>query len=189
MASPFPARNHPQNKNMKNYRSLSLVALLAIAGSVLAVQSDVTKSIQAIYSKLDALSIKKDIPGLTKLLKQNSTPDCAFIGKTDKSGKTEKKNRDETMAQMAGFMPFIDVVNVSTSHIDSVKMGKGSLVASVTSVVAMTLKKGQDGKVHKIVQNSKSQDTWVNVGGSWKLKVSKIVTESATQDGKAIPGS
>jgi len=166
---------------MKNLKSLIVVGILAAAGIATASQADMAKKLQTIYSKLDALSLKKDMAGLTKLLNQVSTPDCIFVSKT------QKMTRDQTMQQMAVVMPKIDTVTTSTSHVDGVKMVGGSLVASVHQTVAMTTKPTKEtGPAHKIVQKTSSEDTWVKSGGTWKLKISKIVTETIIQDGKEI---
>jgi hypothetical protein len=172
---------------MKSLKLFALAAILAIAASSVASQSAVTQKLGTIYAKMDAMALKKDMPGLANMLKQIATPDCKFISKANSAGKTTSKTRDEAMAQMLSIMPVIDVISLSTSHIDKLTLGKGSALAIVSSTVAMTTKAGPSGPARKIVQKSKSADTWVNLSGSWKLKLSKILSETVTQDGKPVP--
>jgi hypothetical protein len=172
---------------MKNQKSLIFVGILAMAGIATASQGDVAKKLQSIYSKMDSLALKKDISGLTKLLNQVSTSDCVFVSKGFGKNPPMSKSRDETMKQMSVVIPMIDAVTTSTSHVDKVTMGNGSLIASLHQTVAMITKATQQtGPAHKIVQKTTSEDTWVKSGGSWKLKVSRIVTETIIQDGKEM---
>jgi len=172
---------------MKNLKSLVFVAILAVATSAMATHSDVSSKLRALYAKMDSLSMKKDVPGLSAFLKKTSTDDCTFISKPGKSGVPERKSRDQAMQTLARVMPVIDKVSTCASHIDSIHVSGSSAVATVTSRIVMITKAGSGGPAHKIAQKSKSEDTWVLVGGSWKLKVSKILTETVSQDGKEIP--
>lgn len=172
---------------MKNSKSIIVVGALAMACVAAAAQAGVSKNLQAIYAKMDALALKKDMAGLSKYLNQISTPDCVFISKAVGGSPAQTRTRDETMKQMTAVIPMIDSISTSSSHIDSIKMGTGSLVATVHSTVAMTTKAGQGGPAHKIIQKTTSVDTWVGSGNNWKLKSSKITAESISQDGKQIP--
>ena len=179
----------PFETNMKTAKSILAISLAIATSSAFAIQSpaQVKVTLQSIYAKMDNLASKKDIKGLRLLLSQVSTSDCSFISKPDGSGKTQAKTREDAMQSMEGVMPFIAVVNESSSKIDHVVVKKGVAVATVNSVVAMTTKSDKTNPAHKIVQKSKSEDTWVKVGSTWKLKISKTITETATQDGKSIP--
>jgi len=175
-------------KSRNSFQAPLIAALLVIAASAAAAQSGESKKLQTIYSKLDALAMKKDIPGLRTLLHQVSTTDCVFIGVPDKSGKVQKKNRDETLQSLERVMPIIDAVTLSASHIEHLSAGKGFITVLVTSTTKMTTKKmPQDGKVHQIAEFSTSEDSWIKVGGNWKLKSSKTLTDKITNDGKSVP--
>lgn len=171
---------------MKLLRLASLLAVASVTAFSLAAQGDITQKLQAVYSKLDALALKKDMTNLTKVLYENTTKDCVFIAKPDANGKREQKTREDTMKTMTGVMPLVDKIDMSKSHIDHVKVGPNSVVATVTSILAMTTKKTDATPAHKIVEKSTSEDTWVKVGGSWKLKSSKTLTDVVTQDGKTV---
>jgi hypothetical protein len=174
---------------MKNIKAISMVAILGIAGSAMALDAGMTQKLQSIYSKMDSLALKKDVPSLKKYLSQVSTPDCVFVSKAPKGGTPESKNRDQAMASMESAITHIATVSRSFSHVNSVAVSGGMAIASVTSTVVMKLKPEQKGPSHTIVQKSATNDTWVKAGDAWKLKISKIISVSVTQDGKLLPGS
>lgn len=164
-------------------RRLSIFTVGILAFAAVSAQGAQTQKIAPLYAKLDALSVKKDIAGMTKLLKEISTKDCIFINKQGK-----KQSPTEVLSDMAMQLSAIGKFEKSTSHIDKTTVKGDNMVAFVTSNYALLTKAGPDGKTHKIAGTSQSEDTWVKSGSSWKLKLSKTTKESTTMDGKPIPG-
>ncbi len=166
---------------MKKFSVLMLGLAVATA---MASQSVATDKLAPIYAKLDSLSLKKDMAGLSKFLTEMAAPDCVFINKTGK-----KQTPKEILGDMGAQMNAIDKFVKSSSHIDKATAPKGGIiVATVTSTYSILTKKGPDGNAHKITGSSQSQDTWVKSGPTWKLKISKTIKETTLMDGKPLPG-
>jgi hypothetical protein len=175
-----------------NMKILHLLTSLTFGIAVLTVapaQGDPTKAIAAYYAKDDALALKADYAGLKKLKLENSTSDFVSVVKAGKTGKTITRTRADEFAQLDGFSKIIDSIVKSNSHIDRITQGKKAIVVTVTSSGELKTKKlPQDGKVHRLANTGTSEDTWVKVGGAWKIKQSKSLTSKMLLDGKPLPG-
>ena len=174
---------------MISMKTISSLILIVAAGSALAAQASAKQKIAAYYTKSDALTLKKDIPGLSKLLTNVTTSDFVSIEKPNEKGVSAKKTRAETLAVIAQVIPLVDKFDRAESHIEKYTPGSGSIVVTVTTSVAITTKPDPKGKVHKLVDIAKSDDTWVKVGADWKLKSSKTLSEKMTENGQPFTGS
>lgn len=164
-------------------KTLSMIAISVFAVVAAASQSAPTQQLTPIYAMLDALTVKKDMKGLTKMLTSITTKDCVFI-----TAQGKKQTVSDVTGSMTMQMGMIDKVVKSTSHIDKIANSGNSVVATVTSAYELLTKAGGDGKTHKIEGTSKSDDTWIKVGASWRLKSSKTLKEATTMDGKPVSG-
>jgi len=163
---------------MKSIKPISILSACVVVALAFGSQAKAPAAIAAIYAKLDAVTLKKDVAGFSKLLGDVATKDCTII---DSKGKSTSASK--TMASMAKELAQFDKVNKSSSHIDKT-VDKGSTVVLTVSSVLDVTAKSPDGKAHQFVQTSTSDDTWVKVGSSWKLKLSKTTKEKTTLDGK-----
>lgn len=170
---------------MKSLRVPLFVAALATACSGFAARSGIPPTILAYYAKSDRLTLKKDAPGLAKLMTENLTADYMYTGLADKAGKVSTIKRAQFIQGIAEVMTHIDFFSKAVTHIDRVIVGKTAALVTISSVVEMTTKLQPDGKVHKLVTHSKVDTTWLKVGSTWKLKLSKVLSGDATIDGKA----
>jgi hypothetical protein len=173
---------------MKRVKPAVLLAMSALTVLGFSSQANLDPQIKGYYTLQDSLTLKKDGPGLEKLMTGHATPDFMNVGKPDKTGKARTKTMAEDMAQMKQTLPFIDKFTKVHSMIKKVAAGKGSVVVTVSTDVAMQTKKGPDGKVHSVDGHDVNEDTWVKSGGRWKMKISKTVSETMKIDGKAFGG-
>ncbi len=165
---------------MKSFRILSVFTLGAIACSAAFAQSNAEKFIRAYYAKDDALMLRMDFAGWRKLKVEISTSDYLSYGKQDKTGSVVSRRPELTnlreWTQDRG--PLIESVPNSITHVDHLTIRPTTILATVTSSGEMKTKKlPQDGKTHTIGGTTKSVDTWVKVGGSWKMKMTKRLFE------------
>jgi len=173
---------------MKILKPLSLIVIVAFAYSPALAQSDAVKTMNAYYAKDDALTLKMDFAGLKKLKGEYSTKDYVSYGQPDKNGKAKKSTRAEEFKSLDGIAAFIDSVKSGQSHIEHLTLGKTTAVAIVSSRGELKTKKlPSDGKAHMMGSISVSQDTWIKVGRSWKMKTSKTLSSHVTLDGRPLP--
>jgi hypothetical protein len=174
---------------MKSLRTLSVFALGTVVCSAALAQSSGEKFIRAYYAKDAALMVKVDFAGLRKHKMDNSTADYVTYGRPDKTGKTAKKTRADEFKGMDQMVPMIESVPKSINHIDHLTLGPTTILVTVTSSGEMRTKKlPQDGKSHTFGGTTTTIDTWVKVGGSWKMKMTKTLSEKVQIDGKSMPG-
>ena len=74
----------------------------------------------------------------------------------------------------------------SRTSVDKLDLGKTSAVVTVSSSMMAIGPKGRDGHSQTIVLTSRSQDTWIKVGSSWKLKSIKTLSDKMTIDGRIV---
>ncbi len=164
-------------------KKLSILAICVAATSAFAYQGSTKSTLMGIYNKLDSLSVKKDMTGLTKLLKQVATKDCFFI-----TGKGEKQTVEKALSDMSKQMKVIVKFMNSTTHIDTLTTKGSMAVARVSSSYKLTSPIDPSGTPHLIESSQVSEDTWVKVGADWKLKSSKTLKENTKIDGKVVSG-
>lgn len=174
---------------MKSLRILSTFALGVVAFSAALAQSSAEKFIRAYYAKDDALMLKMDFAGWRKVIIETSTSDYVTYGMPDKTGKVTKKTLADQVNGLDRLGPIIESVPKSTNHIDHITIGPRTILVTVTATGEMKTKKlPQDGKSHTIAGASTTVDTWVKVGGSWKMKMTKTISDKMLMDGEPIPG-
>jgi len=179
----------PDSLTMKSLRILSIFALGAVVCSAALAQSSGEKFIRAFYAKDDALMLKMDFAGWRKQKMEMSTSDYVAYGKPGKTGQTTKKTRADEFKGMDQVIPMIDSVPKSLTHVDHLTIGSTTILATVTSSGEMKTKKlPQDGKSHIFGGTTTTIDTWVKVGGSWKMKMTKTLSDKMLLDGKPMPG-
>ncbi len=167
--------------------SLTVATLALFSFSGLAAQSGDSQKLQGIYSKLDALMLKKDAKGITNAMKETTTADCVFVDASKPNSKPLRLTLEQSLRQFESVLPMIDKVNASRTHIDRVVSQHGSLFANVSSDTTLTFKpQPPDGKAHQFEQISKYVDTWVKSSGGWKLKESKMIVNKFLRDGQPI---
>ncbi len=99
---------------MKSIKFVSLAVMSIMAVASFGAQADVKRSLTGAYAKMDALTMKMDSAGLTKLLLATSTPDCIFV----EGGM--KHTRSEMIDRMKVNFASLNGVTESTSHVRQV---------------------------------------------------------------------
>jgi len=169
---------------MKFSNGLLLVALLAGTGCA-GKQADPSPQIKAFYSDDDALFQKMDAAGAIKLVTDNFEPDYVSYSKPDASGKRTKRTLAVEIASIKQIMNLTESIPKSESRVESLEVTGDTAVAKVTSTIEMKTKPGPGGRPsHTLTAFSKSEDTWIKVGASWKLKSAKILESTMAIDGK-----
>ena len=152
------------------------MVFIAKSGVSAQVSDEVKQKIAKAYAALDKSYSKKD----TKAIFEVITPDY-----TDKShGKVEnaeqwKKNVTETIA-------FMNTISAKT-RIVKIKGDSKKIVAEVQVTVDAVTKPDPTGKTHKYHADVTESDTWVDVKGEWKFKMSETTKQVETVDGKKSP--
>lgn len=154
----------------------------------LAAQGKLDSQIKSYYTQQDALTRKKDGPGLETLMTSHTTTDYVNVGKPNKNGKSASKSLAQNLAQMKQTLPFIDKFLKVNTRIDKVTVGRGSCVVTISTDVSMLTKKDPSGKTHTFESHDSSEDTWIKIGSAWKCRLSKTISDGMKIDGKSFPG-
>jgi len=154
----------------------------ALALSALAMAQDVKGSLGRSYGELNGLILKKDVAGMKKLFGSIAHKDFVYVHKDGR-----KQSGPEMLNEMTSQLGMVTKVNRSTTKINKVEVKGSTAVATVTSAYAMTMV-GPDKKSHRIAGQTLTHDTWTKTASGWKLKMVKTVKETATFDGKPMPG-
>ncbi len=149
-------------------RNLIVCAAFAL---VLAGCSSPDKQVRAAYTEMDQALSAKDIDKAMSYM----APD---IVNTDAKGKpfplAAMKTGLQTMFNAASSVE-------SKTTISSVEVkGPGVTVNSASKMTATT-------PLGPLVASTTSRDYWEQVGGAWKIKRSRSLTESVTINGKPLP--
>lgn len=163
-------------------KKLLTLGLLLSALTASAAAEDVKATLQGAYNSLAKATIAKDTSGIKKVVKQWMAPDVVFIHKDGR-----KETATQMLAQMQQMMPMIQKFGKYSVVIEKLTTKGNTAEATVLNNVSMTMA-GPDKKPHTIVDVERSKDSWVKVGGQWKLKVSKTYEVKATMDGQPLPG-
>ena len=168
---------------MKMILKTTSLLTLCFAGSI-CMAADAKATITGIYDKITALTIKKDVAGLQKMLKDHATPDFTFTGpdkRTIKAG--------EMMDMMKSQLLLIDKIGKMTTKIDKFTLKGNTATVVTTNITSMTMKLPNDPKVHVMGSTEISTDVWKLVKGVWKIQNIKVTDSKMTQDGKALAGN
>ncbi len=172
---------------MRFLKNVALIALVGIVCPMGAAQSGQARVFQGFYDRYNALILKRDVAGLTNLIKTSHSDDFIEIGRPNKAGKIKKSTRSQVIADMAGAFRIVDAFTAASTHIDHLKLGTASAEVTVTTNAAANIDKSPDRRHHTLTVRETNRDTWVKAGSSWKLKKSLVLANSITVDGKAVP--
>jgi hypothetical protein len=172
---------------MDSLKIFSSTFLLAACMTLQAqTQSQTPPTVKAYYEKFDSLLRKMDASGIEKLVSTVHTKDFVTIEPPDKKGKVIQHPLSDTIKGLKGAFQVVNEFTKVSSHIDSVKADKDTLVLTVSSTIAGSTKKTNDGSAHKLVVAGTAEDTWIKSGDSWQRKSSKILSRKTTWDGRTL---
>jgi hypothetical protein len=146
-------------------------------------QESTQKQIQSIYDRVCALIAKKDVNGLSKALRSTRTGDYTLF-----TAKKEKRSLSDLLSAMLPVMARFNVQK-SSVRIDSLKVTGSRATAMITTNLELVSKAQPGQKPHNLGQVVRGEDDWVLVGHTWKLKLSKSLSENMYADGKLVPGA
>jgi hypothetical protein len=159
----------------------ALVLLLIASPSFAATQtSPAAKQIQALYDQAGNLMVKQDVRGLVKYLQETRTSSYAYISK--QSG---KRSLIEMIQSMAMVLSTFRVIKAGV-HVDQCHVNGSTAIVTITTRIEMVTKASKGHIAHTLGQETHGEDTWIKTDGAWKLKQSKVATESITQDGRPV---
>jgi hypothetical protein len=146
---------------MKFGKSLMLILVLALTGfaytSVIRVEDDVRKALEAVYAKIDTATEEKDMKTLESLLGADY--------EKQSGGKTLK--RAEVVAQMKKSFDSVKEIVSSKTTIDKIKQVEGNQIVDYTQTSKVVVA-GEDGKDQTVEFTSKGRDWWVeDEDGDW----------------------
>jgi len=139
-----------------------------------------TLKIQTIYDQAGTYLIRQDLKDLVKYFQETRTQDYVYI-----SSKGVKHPLTDMLRSMAMVFSSYRIVRTSV-HIDQLKSSGSSAMATVTTRIEMVPKMAGHRTTHTVGQEVHGIDTWTRVGDNWKLKLSKVSSESVLQDGKRL---
>ena len=163
---------------LRNYARILLSALAATMVSSSFGKDDPITTLQAHYNKISQLSIKKDPIHLAALIRKNASSSFEFIDSMRNSldlGATVRQNTEQ-LGKVRKF-------NADSNKIIGAKAKGYDMIVTVKSSYDILLKAGQESRV---TGSSISEDTWTKTMSGWKIKRSRILKESAFQDGKPL---
>lgn len=141
-------------------------------------EADAKHAIQTIYDKSNDLLLKKDVGGLTKLLQATHSSDFVFTSRT--SG---KRSLRQLIASMKSVLGTYDVSHASARIVRITVKGTFAIVGVSTDIDLVT-RTAPPKAAHSVEEQAYGQDSWTNVGGEWRLKASKVLSEIVIRDGK-----
>jgi ketosteroid isomerase-like protein len=152
---------------------MNAAALVSLIGVTVAVRADDKKDIAALYNKVAAAMIAKNVDGIMA----TGTKDFTYT----EAGKT--MTGSQVSAQMKQqFQMLKGPVKCKMTVVSCKITGKTADVNS-TAYSEMQIS-GQDGKAHTVVTSSKSKDVVVKTGSGWLMKSVNIQSNKMTMDGK-----
>lgn len=169
---------------MKRVSLLTALAGVAVLSLAALSMADAKSEISKAYDARLKLFKARDAAGLSKLFTDLTTEDVSMEG----AGMAGMKKAE--MAKM---------IKSQLGMVQSVKGGSMTLakwnikgdtaILEATEKMEFTMANPQDPKKPMVMKGTTvSTDTWVKVGGKWKLKKVKVVKEDYTVNGKK-PGA
>jgi ketosteroid isomerase-like protein len=159
---------------------LAMSLLLAVVAVRIALADKrAAREIRAQYARTVQYSKQKNVEGLLRQM----APD--FLYKAKNGNVMNKQMVEQAMrAQYA----LIQSVDKRTTTIKKMEI-KGNTARVITQEeLAVTMVDAQ-GKPHKVVSKATTRDTWVKTPQGWKVKMTEILDEQTTIDGKPQPAS
>jgi hypothetical protein len=141
-------------------------------------QATVRATLQSNYDKISQLSAKKDKVALERLIRKNASSSFEFIDSMRNTLDISATVRQNT-EQISKVRKFIS----NSNKIIGVKANGPDLICTVKTTYDILI--GFDGKA-RVKGTSISQDTWTKTLKGWKIRRSKVIKESAYQNGKLI---
>ena len=159
---------------------LAMSLLLAVVALRIALADKrAAREIRAQYARTVQYSKQKNVEGLLRQM----APD--FLYKAKNGNVMNKQMVEQAMrAQYA----LIQSVDKRTTTIKKMEI-KGNTARVITQEeLAVTMVDAQ-GKPHKVVSKATTRDTWVKTPQGWKVKMTEILDEQTTIDGRPQPAS
>jgi len=153
--------------------------LAVVAVRIALADKRAAREIRAQYARTVQYSKQKNVEGLLRQM----APD--FLYKAKNGNVMNKQMVEQAMrAQYA----LIQSVDKRTTTIKKMEI-KGNTARVITQEeLAVTMVDAQ-GKPHKVVSKATTRDTWVKTPQGWKVKMTEILDEQTTIDGKPQPAS
>ena len=152
---------------MKVIKSLVLVLMLAsvslAAVHINKVDDEVRKELEAIYAKIDAASVAKDMETMESLLADDY----------EKREGDKTLNREEAIAEMKKSLESVKKIESSKTTIDKIEQVEGNYIVDYT-MKGKAIVVGADGKDTVAEGTSKGRDWWVkDDDGKWHCVASE----------------
>ncbi|MHB8635498.1 MAG: hypothetical protein ACYC96_03385 [Fimbriimonadaceae bacterium] len=153
------------------------IAILAVSASTFA---DSLRATATRMGKLASAALAhKDFKAFDIAVRPCVTPGFRF------TEMGHSMNFDRMVAEIKAGLSSLPNVSSSTSKILScAEHGKTGTTTTTHRIVATMV--GPDKKHHKLVSIGKSTDSWVKVGGVWKMSVMAWGAQTMTVDGKRM---
>jgi len=149
-----------------------LMAMVAVAGA-----DDLKAQVQKAHDTVSKLALKNDSAALSKAMAGFVTKD--FVWK--EQGQTMNLTQWQGMLQQQ-----MKAIKITGWKFTSKNLKQAGNSATGTAVLDMsaTMKNPQTGKTSVLKSLSTAKETYVKVGGAWKLKSLEILSDKSTIDGK-----
>lgn len=159
---------------------LAMSILLAVVAVRIALADKrAAREIRAQYARTVQYSKQKNVEGLLRQM----APDFLYRAK---NGNVMNKQMVEQAMRVQ--YALIQSVDKRTTTIEKMEI-KGNTARVITQEeLAVTMVDAQ-GKPHKVVSKATTRDTWVKTPQGWKVKMTEILDEQTTIDGRPQPAS
>ena len=158
-------------------RLLIPVLALTIVRTSMA-QANVRTQIQANYDKISRLSMMKDMIQLAKVTRTNAASNFEYLDALQNSF-----DLDATVRQNAAQLERVSAFNFNSNTIIALKRLGRDLVCTLKTDYDLFL---DPAKTRRVKGTCISEDTWIKTMKGWKIKRSKVVKETESQNGKIL---
>jgi hypothetical protein len=138
--------------------------------------AQVKKGIQAAYAVRNVAAERKDMVGMMSIYAPGSTV-------TYPNGKV--LNKGQLQKDLVNILPSVKSM-VGHDFVKSISLKGNSALVQSRSKSTTISENSQTHKLDRVINNARSEDTWIKVGNKWLLKQSRIVSSVSTLNGKPV---
>jgi hypothetical protein len=154
------------------------IVVLFAAASCFA-QADLRSDINHLNQKVVREMRTHDMTGLDQTMREGVTSNFVYI----ENG--QRENADQMIANMKTGVGMMKISRAEATIVSLKRSGNSATCVMRHSMSGTS--KGPDKKLHTMLFSGISEDTYVKVGGKWKMSKMDWKNQTVKMDGKAVP--